>query len=87
MGDFNTSESGTATRNGPRGETGLPFGNPQRKYVKAIEKINYSDQKNIDVRVESMVFENNFSWMSRFSDSGPYKGHQNGELWSPRCKS
>lgn len=82
VGDFNNSESGTATRNGPRGETGSSFRNPQRKYIKSIEKVNYSDQKNIDVIAESMVFENNFSWMSRFSDSGPYKGHQNGEVWS-----
>lgn len=86
VGDFNTSESGANTRNGPRGETGTPFKSPQRRHVRAIPKINYNDKTNIEIIAEPLVFENSFSWMSRFSISGPYLGHQNGEVWSRAVK-
>lgn len=78
VGDFNTSENGTQNRNGPKGESGSMFKNPKSKHIIAVEKINYSDKTNIEMDKSVLEHTNNFSWVSRFWNSGPFAEHGNG---------
>lgn len=49
VGDFNTSEMGTITLNGPEGKTGSTFRYPRFVHIDAIEPIDYSKPKSIGV--------------------------------------
>ncbi|HGJ5855197.1 hypothetical protein [Arsenophonus nasoniae] len=53
VGDFNTSELGTLTRNGPKGETGSLFKYPASIIVNAIEPIDYSNPDSVEFNVDS----------------------------------
>ncbi|WGL93742.1 hypothetical protein [Arsenophonus nasoniae] len=49
VGDFNTSERGTITRNGPEGKTGSAFKYPHFVHINAIEPLDFSKSENITV--------------------------------------
>ncbi|EAN8471680.1 hypothetical protein JN612_004144 [Salmonella enterica] len=47
VGDFNTTETGTDTKNGPNGEKGSVFKSPQMVHVQALRKIDYTSNENL----------------------------------------
>ncbi|WGL99188.1 hypothetical protein QE177_04715 [Arsenophonus sp. aPb] len=55
VGDFNTSEKGTLTRNGPKGETGSVFKQPDFISVNAKEPIDYSRPDAVELKVVDFI--------------------------------
>jgi len=55
VGNFDTTEDGTSTNNGPGGETGGPFKNPKAVIISLSPPINYSDISNIKLDVDDFV--------------------------------
>ncbi|HGJ5874403.1 MAG TPA: hypothetical protein ACHBZA_15205 [Arsenophonus apicola] len=75
VGQFDTSQNGTNTKNGPRGESGSVFVSPKYKQVKSIPAIDYSKPENIEVKEiptainnfkeimsDGLVQQTNFAW-------------------------
>lgn len=81
VGDFNTSESGTSTRNGPKGESGATFRNPQSIHITAMPAISYTNRDNVEIEYSQLIKVDTFNWESRYSVAGPYAHHSNGEIW------
>ncbi|ELG2859288.1 hypothetical protein RAS76_003294 [Salmonella enterica] len=48
VGDFNTTKTGTDTKNGPHGGSGSVFNSPQMVHVKALRKIDYTNNENLN---------------------------------------
>jgi len=66
VGDFDTTEYGTNTKNGPRGETGGPFKNPKYVNINLLSPIDYSDAANLKIEATNFfTLENNFTWSRR----------------------
>lgn len=77
IGDFNTSDNGTNTKNG---NSGGKFHSPSYVAVTALPEIDYSQTQNIklDIRDFEQV-HSNLGWTSRFSREGPYDEHNDGK--------
>lgn len=86
VGDFNTSEVGTATRNGPRGEIGSIFVYPKLVHINAIPAIDYGLSDNIRIEMESLKYSNNFKWETRIDVTNNFTYQDNGEVWRRAVK-
>lgn len=81
VGDFNNSESGTNTRNGPKGASGSTFKNPKSIHLRAIPAISYDHGENVVIVKRETIQVDSFNWQSRYSVGGPYADHSNGQVW------
>lgn len=78
VGDFNTTEDGTSTKNGPRGETGSAFKNPKHVSINLLSPIDYSDASNLTVEATNfLTLGTNSEWSRRKkSDRSKYENGQ-----------
>lgn len=79
VGIFNTTKSGTITRNCPPGELGEPFIYPKSIPMLAIHSIDYGELYNLTVTVgEFDTVRENLEWESQRSRTESYKKYYNG---------
>lgn len=81
VGDFNTSDSGTITRNGPRGEIGSIFVYPKLVHVNSMPAIDYGLSKNIRVELGKAEYINSFNWETRIDKTNDFTYQDNGGVW------
>ncbi|TDB56122.1 hypothetical protein [Photorhabdus luminescens] len=77
VGAFDTSETGTATPNGPGGHA---FRNVSCVNIKVLSPINYGVSENVKITsLGEQTISNSLQWVSRFSTLGPWKEHYTGK--------
>lgn len=80
IGEFDTSQNGTRTRNCTQGESGSVFKSPKSLEIKALHPIDYSVNGNVNIDIgEFVTISSNFEWVSKWSYYGPFKTHHNGK--------
>lgn len=81
VGDFNTSSTGTATKNGPRGEVGSTFISPKFVHVNSIPAVDYTRSENFRIELGYEEYRNSFKWETRIDKDNNFTYQDNGKVW------